>query len=154
MNLPRFLFLIPQPGRYAGTTGTLSQTGWSLSPSQCGFGASAGDAASSPDNTVGITREQGLRPRPSRDSLLLGRRANTIEDPNHKWVINLSSKPLTQAWRSLLAKGPNYAIAPRHPPNLEYITAIESMCTKLSQQDVEQLRANINRVLRGSHPQV
>ena len=72
---------------------------------------------------------------------------STLEDPSHKWVINLSSKPLTQAKRSLLAKGPNYAIALR-PPNLEYITAIESVCTKLSQQDVEELRANINRLLR------
>ena len=38
------------------------------------------------------------------------------------------------------------------PPNLEYITAIEAACTKLSQQDAEELRADINRVLRSSHP--
>ena len=43
-------------------------------------------------------------------------------------------------------------ITPRHPPNLEYITAIESACTKLSQQDAEELRADINWVLRSSHP--
>ena len=42
-------------------------------------------------------------------------RENTLEDPSHKWVINLSSNPLTQAQRSSLANGPNYAIAPRHP---------------------------------------
>ena len=29
------------------------------------------------------------------------------EEPNPKWVINLSSKPLTNAQRSVLAKGPN-----------------------------------------------
>ena len=58
---------------------------------------------------------------------------------------------MTQAERSLLAKGLNYAIAPRHPPHLEYITAIELVCPKLSQQDVEKLRANIYRVLRSSH---
>ena len=69
-----------------------------------------------------------------------------------KNVINLSSKPLTQVQRSVLAKGPNYAVAPRQLPNLEYITAIEAACTKLSQQDAEELRANINRVLRSSHP--
>ena len=39
-------------------------------------------------------------------------------------------------------------ITPRHPPNLEYITTIEAACTKLGQQ----LRAEINRVLRSSHP--
>ena len=36
--------------------------------------------------------------------------------------------------------------------NLKYITAIEAACTKLSQQDAEELRADINRVLRSSHP--
>ena len=79
---------------------------------------------------------------------------SSLEEPNPKWFINLSSKPLTQAQRSVLAKGPNFAISNKQPPNLEYITAIESACTKLSQQDAEELRADINRVLRSSHPQV
>ena len=35
--------------------------------------------------------------------------------PN-KWVINLSSTPLSQAQESLLSKGPNYAVAPQNPP--------------------------------------
>ena len=83
----------------------------------------------------------------------LQRGENALEDPKLRWVINFSSKPLTQAQRSLLAKGPNFAVTPRHPPNLEYITAIESICTKLDQQDAEELRADINRVLRSSHPQ-
>ena len=74
------------------------------------------------------------------------------EEPNPRWVINLSNKPLTPAQRSVLAKGPNFAVTPRQPPNLEYITAIEAVCTKLSQQDAEELRADINRVLRSSHP--
>ena len=74
------------------------------------------------------------------------------EEPNPKWVINLSNKPLTPAERSILAKGPNFAVTPRQPANLEYITAIEAACTKLSQQDAEELRADINRVLRSSHP--
>ena len=74
------------------------------------------------------------------------------EEPNPRWVINLSNKPLTPAQRSVLAKGPNFAVIPRQPPNLEYITAIEAACTKLSQQDAEELRADINRVLRSSHP--
>ena len=54
--------------------------------------------------------------------------------------------------KSVLAKGPNFVVTPKHPPNLEYITAIEAACTKLSQQDVEEIRANINWVLRASHP--
>ena len=59
---------------------------------------------------------------------------------------------MTPAQRSVLAKGPNFAVTPRQPPNLEYITAIEAACTKLSQQDDEELRADINRALRSSHP--
>ena len=74
------------------------------------------------------------------------------EAPNPKWVINLSNKPLTPLQRSVLAKGPNFAVSPKQPPNLEYITAIEAACTKLSQQDAEELRAEVNRVLRSSHP--
>ena len=50
----------------------------------------------------------------------------------------------------MLAKGPNFVVSPRHPSNLDYITAIESVCTRLGQQDAEELRADINRVLRSS----
>ena len=39
---------------------------------------------------------------------------------------------------SVLAKGPNFAVSSGHPPNLKYITAIESVCTKLGQQDAEE----------------
>ena len=77
---------------------------------------------------------------------------NSLEDHNPKWVINLSSKPLTQAQKSVLGKCPIFVVIPRHPSNLEYVTAIESVCTKLGQQDAEELRAEINRVLRSSHP--
>ena len=35
---------------------------------------------------------------------------------NDKWVINLPNTPLTKAQESLLAKGPNYAIAPKKSP--------------------------------------
>ena len=74
------------------------------------------------------------------------------EEPNPKWLVNLSSKPLTPAQRSVLAKGPNFAFSPKQPPNLEYISAKEAACTNLSQQDAEELRADINRVLRTTHP--
>ena len=87
---------------------------------------------------------------PSRHNTPQG--SSPSEEPNPKWVINLSSKPLTPAQRSVLAKGPNFAVTPRHPPNLEYITAIKVACAKLSQQDAEERRANINWVLRSSHP--
>ena len=44
-------------------------------------------------------------------------------------------------------------IDPKPPPNLEYITAIESGCTELGQQDADEPSVDINRVLRSSQPQ-
>ena len=102
--------------------------------------------ASQEVNTTSQEGKHFLHP-PSRPP-----QGSSHEEPNPKWVINLSNKPLTPAQRSVLAKGPNFAVTPRQPPNLEYITAIEAACTKLSQQDAEELRADINRVLRSSHP--
>ena len=93
---------------------------------------------------------QEARSSPNRHITPLG--SSPLEKPNPRWVINLSGKPLTPAQRSVLAKGPNFAVTPKHPPNLEYITAIEAACTKLSEQDAEELRANINWVLRAFHP--
>ena len=48
----------------------------------------------------------------------------------------------------MLAKGPNYAITPSHIPNIDYITAIESMCPKLKEDDAMELRVDINSLLR------
>ena len=115
-------------------------------------------AISQPDSEVsqvlssqaGASQEARSSPFPNRHNSPQG--SSSLEEPNSKWVINLSRKPLTKAQRSVLAKGPNFAVSLKHPPNLEYITAIEAACTKLSQQDAEELRANINWVLRASHP--
>ena len=113
-------------------------------------------AVSQPDSDVPqvassqASASQEARAFPNRHNTPQG--SSPLEEPNPKWVINLSSKPLTQAQRSVLAKGPNFAVSPKHPPNLEYTTDIEAACTKLSQQDAEELRASINWVLRASHP--
>ena len=70
------------------------------------------------------------------------------ESNSNKWVINLSKTSLTEHQRSVLAKGPNFLIAPRHIPSVDYITAGESMCPKLKEEDAMELRANINSLLR------
>ena len=103
-----------------------------------------------PSQEASTTSQEG-NPTPIPPSR--SNQGSSNEEPNPRWVINLSNKPLTPAQRSVLAKGPNFVVTPRQPPNLEYITAIEAACTKLSQQDAEELRADINRVLRSSHPQ-
>ena len=63
-------------------------------------------------------------------------------------VINLSNSNLTQAQLSVLAKGPNFALAPNNIHNIDYITAVESMCTKIKEEDAMELRANINALLK------
>ena len=50
---------------------------------------------------------------------------------NSKWVINLSKTTLTKGQESLLAKGPNFALAPYSIPSTDYITAVESIFHKL-----------------------
>ena len=46
-------------------------------------------------------------------------------DKAKKWVINLSSIPLTKKQESLLAHGPNFAISPKKPLLGDYILNIE-----------------------------
>ena len=56
-----------------------------------------------------------------------------------KWVINLSSIPLTKEQESLLAHGPNFAITPKKPPVGDYITNIEKVCQSLDTNVAEEL---------------
>ena len=66
----------------------------------------------------------------------------------HKWVVNLSKSPLTPAQESLLSQGPNFALAPANPPNVEFISAVASACQRLSEQDAQELREEINYLLK------
>ena len=47
-----------------------------------------------------------------------------------------------------MAKCPNFAIAPNKIPNVDYITAVKSMCQKLKEEDDEECRTDINSLLR------
>ena len=135
------------PTSQAGSQVTMSDRQNPRHPArQRALQASQGNSTASQADSTG-SQESNLMPNPPNR---LPQRSSP-EDPNPKWVINLFSKPLTPAQRSVLAKGPNFAVSPKQPPNLEYITAIEAACTKLSQQDAEELRAEVNRVLRSSH---
>ena len=51
---------------------------------------------------------------------------------------------------SVLPKGPNFSIAPNNIPNNDYITAVESMCGRLKEEDAMALRTDINALLRKS----
>ena len=65
-----------------------------------------------------------------------------------KWVLNISSEPLTDAEKSALKKGMNFAIAPRKIPFAEFIAAVEDSITKLSADEKLTVRARMSR----AHP--
>ena len=73
------------------------------------------------------------------------------ENQGKKWVINLSSVPLTKDQEDLLSHGPNFVITPKKPPLGDYITNIEKACQSLDVNSVEELRSEIYRVLRKTH---
>ena len=70
---------------------------------------------------------------------------------NKKWVINLSSIPLTKEQENLLSHGPNFAISPKKPPLGDYILNIEKACQSLDTNMAEELRSEAYRVLRKPH---
>ena len=128
----------------AASLQTINSQAVSTDPQAVSTSASQADSTNSQDTDATLPQA----PPPSRQAISTNTPrgspgGNSLENPNPKWVINLSSKPLTQAQRSVLAKGPNFVVTPRHPPNPEYITAVETVCTKLGQQDAEELRLKL-----------
>ena len=65
-----------------------------------------------------------------------------------KWVINLSSTPLTEEHEKLLAHGPKFVIKPRQALVNEYIVATEQACTKLEQGKQEEFRVEVKKLLQ------
>ena len=83
--------------------------------------------------------------------------SNPLQDHSNtnqrkKWIKNLSSTPLTPTQEVLLAHGPNFAVTPTNLPILEYITSIEMACQNLNNNEAQELRSDVYRALRNSHP--
>ena len=53
-----------------------------------------------------------------------------------KWVINLSSKPLSDGEQSLLQKGPKFAVSSSQIPLTEYIAVTKRICDELGENTV------------------
>ena len=77
-----------------------------------------------------------------------GNNSQSKVETNSKWVIHLAKTSLSKGQISVLAKGPNFAITPRHVPNIDYITTIQSVCHKCKEEDAGELRVDINSLLR------
>ena len=71
-----------------------------------------GKHAPKQQQTVGETEETRLTPSTTNDAFT----TTTSTKPRAKWVINISSRPLSTVQESLLAHGPNFAIVARDPP--------------------------------------
>ena len=71
-----------------------------------------------------------------------------------RWVVNLSSQPLSQTERSLLSHGPNFAVTSRSPPIIECVTTIEEVCQKLERGEAEELRGEVKAILKKSPPPI
>ena len=59
----------------------------------------------------------------------------------------MSKTPLTAAQQSLLAKGPNFVVTAK-PPNIDYIAAIKAVSSNLTEQDAQELKADVNSLLK------
>ncbi|XP_072021093.1 uncharacterized protein [Amphiura filiformis] len=66
-----------------------------------------------------------------------------------KWVKNLSSRPLTETERDVLARGLNFSVAPNRIPHVDLITATESAIkhNNLCTSDAEDLRSKVSSCL-------
>ena len=74
-----------------------------------------------------------------------------VSNNNKKMGSQLVQNPLTPAQYSLLGKGPNFAVTPKALPNVDYISAIESISHKLTEQDVQELKSDVNSLLKRVH---
>ena len=123
---------IPQATPVVRHSARLRASQSSSNNSQAGNTPRTDSAISQPDSRASqeaspkanASQEARASPLPNRQNNPKG--SSSIEEPHPKWVINVSSKPLTKAQRSVLAKGPNFVVFPKHTPNLEYITVIEA----------------------------
>ena len=77
---------------------------------------------------------------------------SNIGNVGSKWVVNLSSSPLTPVQVSLLSKGPNSGLTPTNPPYVEFVSAVEVACQRLTDQDAQELVVEVNILLKRTKP--
>ena len=70
----------------------------------------------------------------------------------NKWVINLSSRPLSDAEVSLLEKGLNFAVTPTNIPATEIIAKVESAIRTLDSEQADTVRRSVNNILQQAEP--
>ena len=72
-------------------------------------------------------------------------------DAHPKWVVNLSSRPLSDAEQVVL-RGRNFASAPTKIPTAEIAAAVESGLVRVPEESAEMARSKIIRALSKARP--
>ena len=70
----------------------------------------------------------------------------------YKWVINLSTRPLSDAEVSLLEKGLNFAVTPTNIPATEIVAKVESAIRTLDSEQANSVRRSVNHILQQAEP--
>ena len=70
----------------------------------------------------------------------------------NKWVINLSSRPLSDTEVSLLKKGLNFAVTPTTIPATEIVAKVETAIRTLDSEQADTIRRTVNSVLQQAEP--
>ena len=68
------------------------------------------------------------------------------------WVINLSSRSLSDAEKALLKKGLNFAVTPANIPATEIIAKVEAAVRKLDAEQADTVRRAVNGILQQAKP--
>ena len=68
------------------------------------------------------------------------------------WVINLSSRTLSDAETTLLKKGLNFAVTPTNIPATEIIAKVETAIRPLDAEQADTVRRTVNNVLQKAVP--
>lgn len=86
------------------------------------------------------------------DTLRKDDSAKTSKMNKTKWVINMSSRQLTESETSLLSKGLNFAPAPRKIPSQQIINEVESSLYNLDPVKRSEVRNPVVGVLSSAKP--
>jgi len=85
------------------------------------------------------------------DKLLHNRRQST-NGTDKKWVVNLSSQPLSSSQEAALKLGLNYAITPKKVPVAHILAFVESGIKQVPTAEADIIRASITSILRNTRP--
>ena len=72
---------------------------------------------------------------------------DTLYVDKTNWVINLSSRSLSDAEKALLKKGLNFAVTPANIPATEIIAKVEAAVRQLDAEQAEELLTELLTVL-------